>query len=450
MILAFGCTRFPLGVVFLIISLAIQRIHALQLDLDNPQSVKDAAKTIAEGLVKHYPGTQPGQVPGLLPKPPYYWWLSGAMFGSLIDYWHFTGDSQYNNMTMEAMLFQVGEDNNYMPRNQTLGLGNDDQCFWALTAMTAAECKFPNPPSDKPQWLALVQAVLNSQIPRWDDKTCGGGLRWQAYSFNKGYDYKNSITNGCFTNIAARLALYTKNNTYAELAEKHWNWLDSTGLISNSYQVFDGTWVTNCSRFDHIQWSYNSGVVLAAAAAMYNFTGSDVWKKRVEGLVKGGDIFFPNGVMAEVACESNGKCNHDQRSFKAYLARWMAYTIKLAPFTRETLLQRLRTSAKAAAAQCNGPGNVCGIRWTEGTYDGRPGVGQQMSALEVIQSNLIDHVAGPANNATGISKGDPGAGTGKQRVVKVNAITMADRVGAGFLTAGILLATLGAAWWIIS
>jgi mannan endo-1,6-alpha-mannosidase len=82
-----------------------------------------------------------------------------------------------------------------------------------MAAMSAAEFKFQNPPADQPQWLALAQAVFNSQALRWDTSTCGGGLRWQIYTFNNGYNYKNSISNGCFFNIATRLGAYTKNAT---------------------------------------------------------------------------------------------------------------------------------------------------------------------------------------------------------------------------------------------
>jgi hypothetical protein len=49
-----------------------------------------------------------GGYPGVL-YPPYYWWLAGAMFGTLLDYWHYTGDSQYNDMMREGMIHQFGE-----------------------------------------------------------------------------------------------------------------------------------------------------------------------------------------------------------------------------------------------------------------------------------------------------------------------------------------------------
>jgi mannan endo-1,6-alpha-mannosidase len=62
-----------------------------------------------------------------------------------------------------------------------------------MAAMTAAEVNYPNPPSDQAQWLALAQAVFDDMAARWDTSTCGGGLRWQIFTFDTGYDYKNSI-----------------------------------------------------------------------------------------------------------------------------------------------------------------------------------------------------------------------------------------------------------------
>lgn len=221
--------------------------------------------------MKYYTGHQPGGVPGNLPDP-YFWWETGAMFGGLIDYWFYTGDSQFNDIVTQGMLWQVGPDSNFMPPNQTLTEGNDDQAFWAIAAMSAAERKFPNPPSDKPQWLSLAEAVFNSQIPRWDTATCGGGLKWQIFRFNRGFDYKNTISNGAFFQMGARLARYTGNETYAKWAEKTWDWSRAIGLINENYQFFDGSSDTlNCTELNRLQWTYNAGVYLLGAAAMYNY-----------------------------------------------------------------------------------------------------------------------------------------------------------------------------------
>lgn len=167
-----------------------------------PDSIKRAASLVAADLLTYYHGSEPGQTPGILPGPPpagdYYWWESGALWGTLMDYWHYTGDSTYNELVTSSMLFHTGPPlNAYMPENYTISMGNDDQGFWGLSAMLAAEVGFPDPPADQPQWLQLAQAVFNTQAdPGRHDDACGGGLRWQIPMANIGYDYKNSISNG--------------------------------------------------------------------------------------------------------------------------------------------------------------------------------------------------------------------------------------------------------------
>lgn len=117
-------------------------------------------------------------------------------------------------------------------------------------------------------------------------------------------------------------------------------------------------------------------------------------------------------------------------------------------------------SAKAAAAQCTGTvaglyGNACGTVWTEGaTWDGSYGFGQQMSALEAVQSNLIGQSPSPLTADTGgTSTGDPSAGTeGDTSDPTINdswgPITTASKAGAGILTAFVVIAWLGAIWWM--
>ena len=85
-------------------------------------SVKAAAKLVAANMMSYYNGDEPGVgIPGLLP-PPYYWWETGAMFGQLVHYWSLTGDDTYNAMTKEAILFQIGDNKNYMPANRSKDL----------------------------------------------------------------------------------------------------------------------------------------------------------------------------------------------------------------------------------------------------------------------------------------------------------------------------------------
>ena len=60
------------------------------------------------------------------------------------------------------------------------------------------------------------------------------------------------------------------------------------------------------------------------------------------------------------------------------------------PLEKFTLHQsvelELFASAKGAAAQCSGgkSGNICGSAWYQKKWDGTEGLGQDLSALEVI------------------------------------------------------------------
>jgi mannan endo-1,6-alpha-mannosidase len=236
-------------------------------------SIKAAARIAADGMMSYYTGNLSGQIPGLLPQP-YYWWEAGGMFGGLVDYYHYTGDPTYNEVTMQALQFQVGEHNDYAPQNETSSLGNDDQSFWAMAAMRAAETNFPNPPAGAPSWLGLVQAVFNEQVGRWDTQFCNGGIRWQIPPVNNGYDLKNTISNGCLFQISARLARYTGDDMYAQWAEKIWDWLWRIGLIDNTnYNVYDNSEADklNCTQIDRHQWTYNAGTMLMGASTMFNY-----------------------------------------------------------------------------------------------------------------------------------------------------------------------------------
>ncbi|KAL2196315.1 glycoside hydrolase family 76 protein [Corynascus similis CBS 632.67] len=454
----------------------VYSVAAIDLVPGDEDSIKSAASTIAFGLAKYYTGNNTGDTPGNLPDP-YFWWEAGAMFGTLVDYWALTGDDSYNAITAQAILHQATDKGDFMPPNQTRTLGNDDQGFWGMAAMSAAENNFPNPPPDQPQWLALAQSLFNQYASRWDTEKCGGGLRWQIFTFNNGFNYKNSISNGCFFNIAARLARYTGNTTYAEWAEKVWDWQESVGLIDGNYTVKDGVHVRldspTCDSMDENQWSYNAGIFLHGAAVMYNLTdGSPQWRERVDGMLASTMATFVDpstGVLLEQLCEPSGFCNLDQRSFKGYLTRWLAGTAQMVPHTRDTVRPLLEADAAAAARACVGdapppdfrghPGTACGFRWTTGQFDGSTGVGEHMNALSAMMYPLVVSEAAAAGNGPrppltadtgGTSTGNPGAAAAHDEPTLAYAeITLGDRVAAGFVTSAIALGVVAGSAFVI-
>jgi mannan endo-1,6-alpha-mannosidase len=429
--------------------------------IDTDDNIRVSARTLAHDLMSYYNGNESGQVPGILPGPPpagpYYWWEGGAMWGAMIDYWHYTRDSTYNDVITQAMLHQVGPNEDYMPPNHTASLGNDDQGFWGMTAMQAAEQRFPDPPPNQPQWLALAQAVWNTQAdPARHDNECNGGMRWQIPFSNNGYNYKNSIANGCFFNLGARLARYLDNQTYADHAERTWDWVRSVGFIDDEYNIYDGAHVTtNCTDINRAQFSYNSAVFLLGAAHMYNFTGgSQRWRDRVEGLLDGMlRVFFPNDIAFEVACEQHATCTTDMLSFKGYDHRWMAQTTQIAPFTADRILPILRTSTEAAVKQCTGgeDGRTCGFSWVSGTFDNSVGAGETMNVLGAVSSLLVGGSGVPITEDTGgTSPSNPTAGLGNSQTIlnELPPLTTADRVGAGVVTAAIGMSAVGMMIWM--
>ena len=256
--------------------LAARGASAIELDVNSEASVQNAARAIASNIMTRYQNSS--NVVGLFPDP-YYYWESGLAWDSMINYASLTGDSQWNDLIIEAIFYQRGPDNAFMPPNQTMSLGNDDQSTWALAAMTAAEKDFPIPQGAPiSSWAELAVNVFEAQAARWDNDTCNGGLRWQIFSFNNGYNYKNSFTNGNFLQLAARLGRYTGNQTYLDWAESVFYWSIGVGLIDKRAQVFDGTDTSqNCSQINRIQWTASIGTYLSGSAYAVNDVSTE-WK----------------------------------------------------------------------------------------------------------------------------------------------------------------------------
>ncbi|EYE93204.1 glycoside hydrolase family 76 protein [Aspergillus ruber CBS 135680] len=450
------CSR-ALLFLLLLLSLCVPDVRAIDLNIDDEQSIKDAASTAAYGMMTHYHGNETGQIPGKLPDT---WWEGGAMFMTLIQYWYFTGDTTYNDEVSVGMQWQSG-DGDYMPTNWSTYLGNDDQVFWGLAAMTAAELQYPEV-DDGYSWLSLAQGVFNTQVDRWDSSTCDGGLRWQIYAYEAGYDMKNTISNGGLFQLSARLARYTNNDTYADWAEKIFDWAASTPLINNStWNVADSTNIEDdCTSQGNNQWSYNYGTILSGAAYMYAYTNGTAktkWQNAVNGLVNVTlDTFFPakyDYVMSEI-CEPNEVCNNNEILFKGLTSAWLAFASVLVPSTSSQILPKLQSSAEAAAEACTGnSNNTCGVRWYTRTWDGWSGLEEQMSALSVFSSNLITTKdSTPVTSTTGgNSTSNPASGTNDKNAQGQTspAVTTGDRAGAGVLTAVFALGWLGMMIWLV-
>lgn len=102
------------------------------------------------------------------------------------------------------------------------------------------------------------------------------------------------------------------------------------------------------------------------------------------------------------------------------------------------------------------------MKWTQTEWDGSYGVGQQMSALSAVGSNMIrvGNLKAPYTRDTGgESVGDPNAGTDaadggsggeEENHVLTDPITTGDKAGAEILTALVLAFTLGGGWFLVA
>jgi mannan endo-1,6-alpha-mannosidase len=89
-----------------------------------------------------------------------------------------------------------------------------------------------------------------------------------------------AIANGCFFNMGARLARYTKNDTYLDWTKRTWDWLVDVKYIDDQSNVFDGGYIEdNCTKINKQQFSYNAGVILQGAAFMWNYVSLPSYMK---------------------------------------------------------------------------------------------------------------------------------------------------------------------------
>ncbi|RAH75007.1 glycoside hydrolase family 76 protein [Aspergillus aculeatinus CBS 121060] len=422
-------------------------VSAIDLDINNEY----AAATAAFNTMQHYNGNKTGEIPGVIPS---LWGEGGVLFNLMIQYWYFTGDASNNPAVSQGMYWQIG-DNDYMPSNWSSQIGNDDQMAWGLAAMTAAELDYPQD-VNQTSWLTLAEGVFNTQVARWDTSNCGGGLRWQIWPFESGYTQKNAISNGGLFQLSARLARYTHNQTYADWAEKIWDWSASVPLLKNdTWSIADSTDVDNgCTTQGNTQWTANYGPYISGAAYMYNYTNgqNSKWKSGLDSLLNVSfETFFPEKygglILSEILCEPTENCNSLEDTYKGTYVSDLTLASLVAPYISSEVSSRLQASAVGAAKQCTGGNNqtLCGRRWYSDEWDGTDGREEQLSATSIFFANMagftgkgVATAAAAANQTTG-SAGTNGTSTNGTGVPHaVNGAGRSSQGQFGVATVGVL------------
>ncbi|KAF2117225.1 glycoside hydrolase [Lophiotrema nucula] len=285
-----------------------------ELDWTNSTAIVESAKVYADTLVNGYYGASPpGHPLGLFLADEIngrfdeyiIWSQSAVIWETLTTYANLTGDMQYNDRVVEALYAQAGENEDYMPKNRTSLkpadlFGNQNQSQWALAALSAAELESQKPIDGKPTFLKLAQNVFDSQVARWDNDTCGGGLR-EAIVKSKdknatdNFNWKTAASNSNFFLLAARLHRITGNETYADWAESSFTWAQKVGMIAGNWSMKEWFQIVDdkCEGFNDEEdtgLSSSFGNFLEGATTMANityniFTGEhETWKDRANSL----------------------------------------------------------------------------------------------------------------------------------------------------------------------
>lgn len=380
----------------LALSLAPAVLGQLKIDVDKPDTLKAAAKVVVKSLVDDYTSQKPF-VAGILPSE-YSFFESGVFFNTILNYAAFTGDATYNSLFEKDFFNQIGDNANFIPSNKSARIANDDVGYWALAAISAAEFGAKPSDSSSPSYLTLAENVFNDFVQRWDDKTCGGGLRWAVQASSTGYDFKDTNSNGVFFELAARLGVQTGNKTYLDWANKVYDWTVKVGLIgsldtNNVGQVYAGASVQDkCQQVDQSHYSAQQANYIYGAAVMYATIKSPTWRNRLNSLVQytsvtyfGPQQYVDDGrsqVVTEAGCEYDNKCTTDQKAGKSILFRSLAFALVYDNMYSYFKVQ-ITNSARAAAKSCNSAGD-CGFDWSDLKYDATAGtgVGEKMAAIE--------------------------------------------------------------------
>lgn len=482
-------------------------IYGITMYPDNTTTILDAMDLVIEGALSYCPWVhnESGAIPGKF-QPPYYWWEAGVAWSIFTDWQAYTKNSTYDNWIREALAIQSGTFWDYMVANETAVQGNDDQAFWGIAAMNAAEKNMSRASDEYPPWLYFAQATFNKMASRWDTQSCNGGLRWQIYQWNSGYNYKNMVSNGCLFHLAARLTRFTNNETYIDWAERVWDWAigvhllnplnpNSTNHSRMNMQVLDGAHDDrNCTDISPSEWTYDQGLMISGCAYLYNYTGESKWLDRIDALWSRATVFFSNDnssfwpgnyILYEPSCmsadESIIRCSNDQRNFKGIFLSYLGYSMQLVPELKEKFWPYITTSAQAASWSCSGgtDGHTCGLSWLHQGWDGWYGLGEQLCAFSAFNTLLYDQYDGPykasdlpevyhstTNNSQiggGNGSTEQGGGTiyGWGGLAGMNHsdddaaaepldINKGDQAGAGILTAfAIIFILLGSAWLVL-
>jgi predicted alpha-1,6-mannanase (GH76 family) len=211
----------------------------------------------------------------------------------------------------------------------------------------------------------------------------GGGVMW---SEDPDKQRPNTITNGLFLILSARLHQRTRDATYLRWAEKTLGWMRGNAL-------YDGIAVVDAPGHVGDYWTYNQGVFIGGLTALYQDTGQRAYLddavKATEGILHRSGLTQSTGIIIE-KLGTNGDASLFKGVFVRYLAqlRDVLNNQKLYPDLAEEISRCIGVSVQSLLRHGVGTDGLFTAEWHEMAKDRTTSFKRQVSGLAALVVGL--------------------------------------------------------------
>ncbi|OAJ41733.1 hypothetical protein BDEG_25285 [Batrachochytrium dendrobatidis JEL423] len=299
---------------------------------------------------------------------------------------------------------------------QMHGKTNDKLVLWGLAVAKGTEV-FGSLAQINPAALTfgnLTQRTWMQLQSAWDETLCSGGIPTDT-TVPLSQQIKSTITNAGFMALSARLYGITGNVTYKKWADKTYNWMADSGLITTEFSVYESLAHAStinastshvvsdpsplskptsvklaCKLYSREQWSAPSGLLLSALGYMYQYTTLEPYIDQLRTLLNATLETFStsNAVLIEPLCELGAKCVQ-QAWFKGILVGGLTDTYQTVEDAkiRKLIQTRLEISLSEMVKTCGASWN-CSQIWS-GVPISPYTLNDQYQTVQLLNSAMI-------------------------------------------------------------
>jgi predicted alpha-1,6-mannanase (GH76 family) len=295
------------------------------------------------------------------------WWNAANALTAVIGYIQYTGDRRYLGVVEQTFVAARRRHRDFINGFY------DDNGWWGLAWVAAYDL------TADARYLAAARTIFANLVTGWDG-TCGGGVWW-----NTDRRYKNAISNELFLVLAARLHRRCGDDRgfYLDWALREWDWFLASGLIGPSGLVNDGL-TEACENNGGVTWTYNQGVILGGAAALYEATGDTAYLKLGEAIAGAAlsSLTTPPGILIEPHEAGTSPADGDRPQFKGVFVRNLYDLCRHSP--RPDYREFMLGNARSIWDSNRNQKNEFGLHWA-GPFD-RADACRQSAAMDALNA----------------------------------------------------------------